>query len=113
MNIKRKLVGDVMVLQVSGNLMVDEHGDLRDEVRKLLDEGHVDILLSLRHTKWINSQGVGSIVAAYSSLKKNAGRFKVCSVPDRVWSVFVISRLNEILEVYDTEAEALKSFKNG
>lgn len=111
MNIKRKRVGEVMVLQVGGNIMGGQgHEELRDEVRQLIDEGHVDVLLNLKGAKWINSQGVGSIVAAYSSLQKDGGRLKVCSVPDRVWTVFVVSRLNEILEVFDTETEALRTF---
>ncbi len=111
MNIKRKPVGDVMVLQLSGKIMGGEdHERFHTEIKSLINEGHVDVLLNMAHVNWINSTGLGVLVSAFHTLKKNGGQMKICEVRDRIDNILNVTQLKLVFETYDAEEKALASF---
>ena len=78
MKIKQSLQGEVMVLHVSGKIMGGpDHEKFQGEVKELIADGHVDILLNMSKVSWVNSTGLGILVSAFHTLKKNSGRLKI------------------------------------
>ena len=59
---------------------------------------------------WINSTGLGILISGYHSVKAAEGTMKVCSVKERVLSIFYISQLEKIFDVYETREAAMESF---
>lgn len=111
MKIKKRQVGEVMVLDLSGKIMGGDDFDLfNNAIKDLLGEGHVDIVLNLKGVKWINSTGLGLMVSAYTSLVKQGGRMKVCEVSDRIDNILHVTQLELIFETFDKEEGALASF---
>ncbi len=113
MKIKQKARGDVMVLQLSGKIMGGEDNDLfHNEIKSLINDGYVDILLNMSKVSWINSTGLGILVSAYHTLKKNGGQMKICEVSDRIDNILNVTQLKLVFETYESEDKAMASFES-
>jgi len=111
LKIKQSLQGEVMVLHVSGKIMGGpDHEKFQGEVKELIAEGHVDILLNMSKVSWVNSTGLGILVSAFHTLKKNSGRLKICEVNDRIDNILNVAQLKLVFETYEKCDEALASF---
>lgn len=111
MKIKRKPTGEVMVLLLSGKIMGGEDFDqFTTEVKTLVNEGHVDVLLNMEHVEWINSGGIGVLMSGFTTLKKNGGRLKFCALRERVENIFIVTQLKLVFETYEDCEKALASF---
>ncbi len=111
MKIKRRATDEVMILDLSGKIMGGDDFDLfRSTIEKLIEEGHVDILLNMSKVKWINSTGLGLLVSAYTTLVKNGGRMKIAEVSERIDNILHVTQLELIFETFTDEKEALASF---
>ena len=112
MKIKQSLQGEVMVLQVSGKIMGGpDHDKFQSEVKELIAQGYVDVLLNMSKVSWVNSTGLGILVSAFHTLKKNSGRLKICEVNDRIDTILNVAQLKLVFETFDKCDEALASFK--
>lgn len=111
MNIKQSPMGDVMVLNLSGKIMGGpDHEKFQTEIKTLVSAGHVDILLNMARVNWVNSTGLGILVSAFHTLKKNGGQLKICEVSDRIDNILNVTQLKLVFETYDSCDEALASF---
>ena len=111
MNIKQNPVGEVMVLNLSGKIMGGpDHEKFQTEVKSLINDGHVDILLNMSRVNWVNSTGLGILVSAFHTLKKNGGQLKICEVSDRIDNILNVTQLKLVFETFDSCDEALASF---
>jgi anti-sigma B factor antagonist len=111
LNIKRKPQGDVMVLLLSGKIMGGpDYEKFHSEIKTLINDGFVDVLLDFSKVAWINSTGIGLLVTGYHTLKRNGGRMKVCSVGPRVESIIMVTQLDRVFDVFESCDEAVKSF---
>jgi len=103
--------GDVTVLELTGHLVLGlESQTLSQRVKQLVAEGKKKIVVNAKNVAFIDSCGVGELVAAYTTLKKNEGAFKLASPQKMVSEVLRLSRLPTVIEVFDTEEKALASF---
>ncbi len=111
MNIKQSIKGDVTVLNLSGKIMGGpDHEKFMTEIKTLIADGQVDVLLDMRKVSWVNSTGLGILVSGYHTLKKNGGRLKICQVSDRIDNILNVTQLKLVFETFDNCEEALASF---
>ena len=111
MNIKQTVHGDVVVLALAGKIMGGPHHErFLCEIKTLIADGHVDVLLELSKLTWLNSTGLGILVSGFHTLKKNGGRLKICSVSDRIDNILNVTQLKLVFDTYGTCEEALASF---
>ena len=104
-------VGDVAVVDFSGKITLGEGGStLRRFVRELLEAGHRKILLNLGEVDYIDSSGIGEMVAAYTSVRAANGEVKLIHLTRRVRDLLQITRLVTVFDVQPNEAAALRSF---
>ncbi len=112
MKIKRREVEDVTILDLSGEMYGGaDNMKLVETVSELVDEKKLDLLLNLARVKWISSTGLGIMVSARSRYAKDGGVIKLLQPNDRVLGILQVTRLNLIFDVFDSEKEALESFK--
>lgn len=110
-NIKQNKHGDVMVLALSGKIMGGpDHERFLGEIKTLVSDGQVDVLLDMSKVTWVNSTGLGILVSGFHTLKKNGGRLKICSVSDRIDNILNVTQLKLVFDTYATCEEALASF---
>lgn len=112
MNIKEKMHGDVAVVALKGNLMGEpDTTDVREKIYSLLQDDVKKVVLDLGKVKWINSSGLGSLIAAMTSVKNKGGDLRLANVTEKVESVFMITQLIKVFKTYETVDRAVASFK--
>ncbi len=111
MSVADRPAGDVVVIDVKGMMINnEEYGSVKRRVGELLDRGHLSLLLNLSQVPYMNSWGVGELATSFVSARNRHGKLKVAASQSRVTKMLAISKLDSVIEVFDTEAEALHSF---
>ena len=112
MHIQQRSVGDVTIIDMSGKMTLGEGDELlRDKVNSLVHQGHKRIILNLEGVPYIDSAGLGEIVRTYTTVSRQGGKLKLLNLTKRITDLLAITKLLTVFETYDTEAEALASFK--
>jgi anti-sigma B factor antagonist len=112
LDVSERQAGDVTILDLTGEVRLgDSSIALRDSVRKLADVGKTKVLLNLAGVKYIDSSGIGELIANYTTVSRQGGQLKLLNLTDRVQNLLVITKLLTVFDSYDDEAEALKSFQ--
>jgi anti-sigma B factor antagonist len=111
MTLSERSVGSVTVLDVVGDVKLDEGaGQLRDKVRSLLQQGKTMLLVNLGAVPYIDSAGLGELVQAYAVAKRQGGALKLVNATKRLRDLLVITKLATVFEMFDDEAAGLASF---
>lgn len=105
---------DVVIVDFQGKLTAGL-GDqiLRDTIDELLAEGWKKILLNLSGVTFIDSAGVGELVAGLKTVKRLGGALKLLNTSERVQSTLYIARLLPVFDICTSEAEATALFGDG
>jgi anti-sigma B factor antagonist len=111
LTITERRSGSVTVLDLTGNIRLGEGNvELHNFLRSLVEKGERKVLLNLAQVTYIDSSGLGELVAGYTTLQKNGGELKLLHLTDRVNELMVITKLLTVFEVFDDEQEAVSSF---
>lgn len=112
MNISLRQNEDVSIFEIEGEIRRSEfmNSSLHDMVKDLLEEGNRKILLNLENVDFIDSFGVGEILASYISTKNVGGQLKLAHISQKLSLVFQVTMLSKVFDIYDSEQDALNSF---
>jgi anti-sigma B factor antagonist len=112
LNISERQSGDVTVLDMDGKITIGEGSvALRSAVRRLLEENKKKILLNLAKVGYIDSSGIGELVSSYTAINKDGGELKLLNLTQKLQDLLTITKLLTVFDVYESEADALNSFK--
>jgi anti-sigma B factor antagonist len=104
-------VDGITIVDVSGRITLGEgSSQLRDSLRGLLEAGQKNILLNLSDVTYIDSAGVGELVAGYTTVANRGGNLKLLGLTKRVKDLLQITKLYTVFDVHETEAHALRAF---
>jgi anti-sigma B factor antagonist len=110
--IKIRKTDSVAIIDLSGKLMGGPDADVfKETIKQLIQEGYKNVLVNLAHVPWVNSTGLGILIAGYTTLKREGGILKLTHVTDRIESILMITKLGTIFESFSDEQAALNSFK--
>ncbi len=111
MRLNVRQIGHVAVVDLAGKITLGE-GDavLREGVFKLLQSDQKLILLNLRKVPYMDSSGIGEMVACYKAARDKNGTVKLLNPSEKVSDLLQITRLETVFEIYRDEKEALRSF---
>jgi anti-sigma B factor antagonist len=112
MPIEERTSGAVTILDLSGKVTLGA-GDtmLKDKIHSLLYQGRKNVLLNLAQVQSLDSAALGEIVSAFTTMTREGGTVKLVNLTTRVQNLLAITKLLTVFDVYDNEAEALRSFK--
>jgi anti-sigma B factor antagonist len=112
MEISERNDGKVTVLNLTGKITLGE-GDmlLKDKLHSLLNQGRKDVLLNLAQVSYVDSAGLGAIVAAYTTMTREGGSLKLANVTKKLQDLLSITKLLTVFETFDSEDEALRSYR--
>jgi anti-sigma B factor antagonist len=112
MNISQRSVQGVCVLDMDGPITLGAEGSERlgDKVRSVLQQGERKVLLNLSGVAYIDSAGLGELVNAFNTVKKEGGALKLVGVTKKLKDLLVITKLSTVFDAYDSEAAALQSY---
>lgn len=104
-------IGHVSVVDLSGKITIGE-GDvaLRNAVQEILDAGNQHILLNLEKVSYMDSAGIGELVACYKRAKEKEGSVKLLNPSGKVYDLLSLTKLEEVFDTFTDEKEALVSF---
>lgn len=112
LNITERQAGDVTILDLTGEIRMGEGStSLRNSIRGLVSGGNKKLLLNLAGVSYIDSSGIGELIANYTTASRDGGQVKLLNLTDKVQDLLVITKLLTVFDVYETETEALGSFK--
>ncbi len=112
LEVTERQAGDVTILDMNGSVRMGEGAiSLRDSIRGLVEGGKKKILLNLGGVKNIDSSGIGELIANYTTVSRDGGQLKLLNLTDKIQNLLVITKLLTVFDSYDSEVEALSSFK--
>ena len=111
MKIVTRLIDGVEVVKVSGRIELGEgSAAVREVVRDLLAKGRKKILLNLGDVDYIDSSGLGSLVSAFTSVRKEGGELKLLYLTKKVHDLLQMTKLYTVFDIIDDETAGIKSF---
>jgi anti-sigma B factor antagonist len=103
--------GEIAVISVVGRLTIaDGCTDLREKVRDTAERGLKNLLLNLSEVPYVDSAGVGEVMAAKKVMERRGGRMKLLQPSRAVRDLLHTIRLDRLIDIFDDEAEAMRSF---
>jgi anti-sigma B factor antagonist len=104
-------VDGVTVVALDGRIVLGEESNaLREKIKSLIAEGKKKIVLNMENVTFIDSAGLGTLVAAHHSAKSQGASLRLCHLGAKFQEVLQITKLLTVFDVYNSEAEAVASF---
>ena len=108
-----RMVDGLAVVNCAGRIVFgEESASLRDTVKSLAKE-HNQVVLNLSGVTYIDSGGLGTLVALYTTAHNSGGSIKLANLTQRVGDLLQVTKLLTVFDVYDSEAKAIESFGKG
>ena len=109
--VAEKTVGDVVVLTPLRDLLDERVCEELERCLQDLDEkGDQRLVVNMGKIKRTAMRGVSIIVSGYSGYRKRGARLVLCCIRDQFHFILKVSKLLEIIKIYDTEENAIRSF---
>jgi anti-sigma B factor antagonist len=104
-------VADAVILDLSGRITIGEPlAELRDSIREAVAGDRKNILLNLADVSYIDSSGLGQLIASYAGVTSRGGQMKLLNLQKRVSDLMQVTKLLTVFETSNSEQAALKSF---
>jgi len=101
----------VVVLQLEGKIILgEESNSLRERMKNLLAEDRRKIVMNMGNVTYIDSAGLGTLVAAFHSARNHGAVLKLSNLGQKFQEVLQVTKLLTVFEVFDSEAAAVQSF---
>jgi anti-sigma B factor antagonist len=111
MNLKTEQNGTVLVVMVHEERLDAHNSDeLKTEISRQFESGTKNLLVDLKEVRFIDSSGLGVLVSGYKNASTHQGSIKLCSLQTQVKSMFELTRLHRVFDIYQTIDEALESY---
>ncbi len=111
MNLKVEETGKVVLIVVKEERL-DAHNseELKKELARLFDEGKTRVVVDLKDVRFIDSSGLGSLVSGFKNASARQAELKLSSLQSQVKSMFELTRLHRVFDIYTTIDEAIEAF---
>ena len=106
-----RLTEGIVVVDLAGRIEIGKTSSaLSTVLRTLIDEGKRRVLLDLADVTFLDSTGLGTLVAGYATFEKNGGRLKLMNLSPKVAELLNLTKLYIVFDVFNDEMEAVASF---
>lgn len=110
MNIDIKTINNLSILKWRDNINIYNAPSFKAFIDNLIAQNRILLILNLDEVDYIDSSGLGVLITCMKQLAKTGGMLKIGGMSESVQRVFKIMQSSNIFEIYNTEAEAVKSF---
>jgi anti-sigma B factor antagonist len=98
-------------MDLAGRITLGEGSStMRDSLKELIAKGEKKILLNLGEVSYIDSSGIGELVSGFTTVTNQGGQLKLLGLNKRVKDLLQVTKLYTVFEVFEDEAEAVRSF---
>src|SRR5579863_673600 len=103
-------VNGVTVLDIEGRIVLgEESNSFREKVKGLLASGKKKIVLNLQNVTYIDSAGLGTLVATFHSARSQGATLKLANLGAKFKEVLQVTKLITVFDTYDSETAAIQS----
>ena len=107
MEILRRSECNAQILDISGDISLLNCRDLRRALDQASTPEGVLVVVNLEHVPFIDSSGIGCLIAAYTELNKRGGRLALVRVPETIVRTLEITNVISFFQMYDSMEEVL------
>lgn len=112
MKFNDRLVENVVVFELSGKIMGgDEKTLFYGRIHEYVNLNKKNVVLDLKDVEWMNSIGIGMLTASFTTIAAAGGRLALANITN-IESILALTRLISIFPIYDSQQEAVESFKS-
>ncbi|MBN2031144.1 STAS domain-containing protein [bacterium] len=109
---KVKIIDQVAIIKIRGVLSGDEETrEIHDQLKALVSEGIHRFVLDMSRVKWMNSHGLGMLMACYKAVQDVNGRIGMAKTPDRVMKIMNVSKINTLFDHFDSLKQAVRHLR--
>ena len=102
----------VVIIEPKGKIMGGPDATaLHDKIHELIENKKLRVIIDLGKVDWMNSTGLGILIAGLTTMRDNQGELKLAAVTDKIQSLLTITKLITVFDAHDTVEEAIASFK--
>ncbi len=111
LEIVEKESSGVTILVLSGRVVLgNESNQLRTKLKEIVAQGKKRLVLDLADVKYIDSAGLGTLVAGYTSAQNQGASMKLANLTKKFDEQLHITKLVTVFDVYESVDDAVKSF---
>jgi anti-sigma B factor antagonist len=111
LKITDRVVDGVTVEALEGRIVLGEESNaLREKVKSLLAAGQKKVVLNMADVTYIDSSGLGTMVALHTSARSQGASMKISNLGSKFQEILQVTKLVTVFDAYPTEAEAIGSF---
>jgi anti-sigma B factor antagonist len=104
-------INGVAVLDIEGRIVLGEESNaFRERVKSMLAAGKKKIILNLAQVGYIDSAGLGTLVATFHSARSQGATLKLTNLGSKFKEVLQVTKLMTVFDTYETEQAAIDSF---
>jgi anti-sigma B factor antagonist len=112
LKLTKRTVDGILAIECNGRIVFGEETSLlRDEVKKAIADNIKRIVLNLGEVSYIDSGGLGTLVALHTTAHNAGASVKLANLTKRVGDLLQVTKLLTVFDVYNSEYEALESFR--
>ena len=107
MDLETRDIDGVIILDIEGEINLNNAPNIRDLADKLIAEGKDKIIVNMESVDAIDSSGIGALVYILKKLKEADGTLKICALSAATRRIMELMKLNRVFSIHDSEDEAL------
>jgi anti-sigma B factor antagonist len=107
MEIDFKDLGEHKIVLVSGEVDLYNVSDLKKALFSITDGKHMSVIVDLKNVNYMDSSGIGALVAGQKKMKAHNGRFALVNIHDDVLNILKLATLDKFFKIYESEEELL------
>ena len=103
--------GNATIVEVAGRVTLGAAGpSIQDTIRELVDGQHTNIIIDLGGNTYLDSSGLGQLVASAATVASRGGAIKLLNLTERIYDLMLLTKLCTVFAIYADEATAVMSF---
>jgi stage II sporulation protein AA (anti-sigma F factor antagonist) len=107
-----RIQNGICVVSIEGNIALDGVNEAKSYLKPHLDSPDVKgLVMNFEKVNFIDSSGIGLIVSVFKTMQQKEGKFALTNLSKKNEEIFSITRLNKILDIFESEKEALAAMK--
>ncbi|MBI4081189.1 MAG: STAS domain-containing protein [Candidatus Lambdaproteobacteria bacterium] len=112
MAFSHRIEDGICVVSIEGNIALDGVSEAKAYLKPHLENPAIKaMVINFENVNFIDSSGIGLIVSLFKAMQQKDAKFSLCNLKKKNEEIFVITRLNKILDIYPTEADALAALR--
>jgi anti-sigma B factor antagonist len=112
MTFEKEIKDNAVIIRLSGDLIGEDNGvNILQIANDSIQQQVLTCIVDISRLRYINSSGIGVLITVLTKFRNKGGEVYLMKPSENVQKLLVITKLNAIFQIVQTEADALKLAK--